>query len=937
MPAPPFPTSPSPAWYRQAQWNGINSKRNAVHYVGDDVVIDLAWATPNYNTFIRQADFERGTNGNTITTGPSEQSYSGWELVNGTPTYDSTRAAHGNLSARFSGSEFLEWDLGSHLPTDYYLRWYFYATANPAGGSNIFQDNPDGGGNTINLQVTAAGLLAITCGGAFTSAASIALNQWIRIEMHILHSATVGQITGRLFNSPDSAIPTEEWATTANLNSGTGPNNLSFGRIAGSWGADISFDEIIGVAPDWIGPYSATPPAIVNPVTYTVRDFYGDTVVTGTFEEGHETFTLDEPVGGWQPGWYRLYLTGSQTNADFANSYGGTNFCVVRSDSHFVSMPAGNTSGGNISGNDYVLKGVMGLGTSRISVDDAANPNIPNLQTDVALTQTYWTDTGTPDPARPAREPWVAFGGATSSAPQQAGVTSVVAALYPDVKYFEGPSNEPAMNAATAADMQTFADAVHAGHPDAQAIGPAFVDILNLAGWDDFLNAGGGDACDGISFHAYNSTTNGDLNLANYTIQAWLELIDSYGLGGKVLWQTESTQATIIPYGIYHPRRARKMLLDLLIYERFGIPRERNNPWYDVSNGFWDFPAWLSNIDGSVEAQTVLGRVLAEETWGRSYSHALDFGTPGNNIFLGNVYSGDTGTTVALFATSFIEGASITLSLVGAGSSVALVDGFGRESTLDVQNGRVTVDMTEIPMYVQLPVGASASVYSMMDWPPTGIGVSSGPLATTREIDGVSYPEIADNAFETNYGAGTGLVPPTWATPPSEVKILWDDPQVVRRLIIWTGQSWQNAGSLITFDVDTTDDGLVWTTRTTVARPALSYFEFGTDFTNVGCFLETFWDEQWVYDVLLPEEVICSGVRLNVSASSYGGEPLSALSTDFGQGNPDQAFRIQEIGVYSVGEAQHMRRGGGAPPKGVAKRKAGDGEAVYQSYIILSG
>ena len=69
-------------------------------------------------------------------------------------------------------------------------------------------------------------------------------------------------------------------------------------------------------------------------------------------------------------------------------------------------------------------------------------------------------------------------------------MTAVVAALYPDCKYFEGPENEPAMNAATAALMEDFADAVHAGHADAKAIGPSFVDILNLAGWDAFLAAG---------------------------------------------------------------------------------------------------------------------------------------------------------------------------------------------------------------------------------------------------------------------------------------------------------------------------------------------------------------------------------------------------------------------------------------------------------------
>jgi hypothetical protein len=424
------------------------------------------------------------------------------------------------------------------------------------------------------------------------------------------------------------------------------------------------------------------------------------------------------------------------------------------------------------------------------------------------------------------------------------------------------------------------------------------VDISNLAGWDAFLAAGGGDACDGIAFHAYNAVTNGDMNLGKYTLEAFLALLASYGLEDKPLWQTESVHAGIIPYAIYHPRRARKMLMEWMLFERYGVPREQNNPWYDISHGFWSYPSWLENSDGSLEPQSVLGRVFAEETWGKPYTGAVDFGTPGNNIFLGNVYTGAAGSTLALMATSYMEDASITLTVTGA-TSVTVVDGWGNANVTALSQGRVTVPRTEVPAYVELPVGAQAGVYRINDWAP-GLGGGFSSAGTTKEIDGVSYPVIANDAFMTNYGANTGIAPATYATPPSVTRVLFPTSRTVERVLVWAGPCWQFGGSLITFDVQTTTDGTNWTTRRTIEKPPLSYFEFGTDETQQGCFLETFWDEQWVFDVKLPAPVACTGVRLNVTEASYGGEPLSdaTYGTAFGQGLPVEGYRIEEIGIY---------------------------------------
>ena len=70
---------------------------------------------------------------------------------------------------------------------------------------------------------------------------------------------------------------------------------------------------------------------------------------------------------------------------------------------------------------------------------------------------------------------------------------------------------------------------------------------------------------------------------------------------------------------------------------------------------------------------------------------------------------------------------------------------------------------------------------------------------------------------------------------------------------------------------------------------------------NAGCFIETFWDEQWIFDVELDAAVSCQGVRVNVTEASYGGEPLACpVPFEFGQGHQDQGYKLQEIAVVDA-------------------------------------
>lgn len=740
-------------------------------------------------------------------------------------------------------------------------------------------------------------------------------------------------------------------------------------------------------------------------VDYEVRDYFGTVVSSGSVASGESQFVPVVPRTGWQPGWYRVYLTGSQSDANFGLSCGSTNFCVIRDDEHFVPMPAGNTVGNSQVASDLVMKGVMGIGTTRLTISRAYEPtfdpgngtNLAGCIGDLARTNAYWVDPGAPyaDEARP-RYAWCDFpngafdqldvGGGNlfmckdetldgsqvfvqivagtnpstlklqvffpnssslvetfdnlpaegQSAWQTAingvsnyvvyhwngtapvttfakdaigraywdGVVSVVETLYPlGCTHFEGPQNEPSMatqdRSYIAHAMRLFAGAVHTGHPDAKAIGPAFVSIqvdgFDTRGWYAFFNAGGHNYCDGLSAHAYNAVTNGDINLGRHTLDAFSELMNDFSVS-LPLWQTESTHAFNSVYGVYHPRRARVPIIQTLLLEQYGFPKEQNNAWYDTSHGFWQYPAWIENGDGSLNPQALLYRVLAEEIWGKSYLSSLDFGEIGNTLFLGNVYSGASGKTVAVMSTSYMTGASVVLTISGDAGPVTVVDGFGRETTMPLSRGRITLPITDVPMYVRLSTAGNASVYRINGHSPLGTGTSVSPSATTKEIDGVAYAAIADGAYMTYYDTD-GIAPPSQATPPSDTTLIWANETTIERVLVWCGPAWQVSGALIDFDVQTYN-GSTWTTRKTVTKPHPEFFYFGTDSTNAGTFIETYWDEQWIFDVELDAAVSCQGVRLNVREASYGGEPVSA--PDFGQGSAAQGYRIQEVAVTDV-------------------------------------
>lgn len=195
------------------------------------------------------ADFEAGTNGNTITTGAGEASATAWNTVTGTPVYDDAHT-YGTLAAKIESAteERLKW---TSATVEHYGRVYLYATASPTGVDSFFTCSNVG----FRLQWTTAGKWRIedNAGNMLTGTVSPALNQWVRFEWHVISHITTGFAEGKLFNSPQSATPSETLTSPSTWAIGGEAEEYKFGTRTGAWGSAFWLDNIVANATSYPG------------------------------------------------------------------------------------------------------------------------------------------------------------------------------------------------------------------------------------------------------------------------------------------------------------------------------------------------------------------------------------------------------------------------------------------------------------------------------------------------------------------------------------------------------------------------------------------------------------------------------------------------------------------------------------------------------------
>ena len=136
----------------------------------------------------------------------------------------------------------------------------------------------------------------------------------------------------------------------------------------------------------------------------------------------------------------------------------------------------------------------------------------------------------------------------------------------------------------------------------------------------------------------------------------WLNnLLSQNGKSNIERWQTE--QGFSAPtWGVYWPRHeGRWTMMELMIFEQYNLPKEHNYIWY-TKVGFWAYPMWLENNDGSLNPAAALVRVWSEELYGKTFAQAYDFGPVGNNLYIGSLFNGPGGSLAAFMSCGMPNG-----------------------------------------------------------------------------------------------------------------------------------------------------------------------------------------------------------------------------------------------------------------------------------------
>lgn len=626
---------------------------------------------------------------------------------------------------------------------------------------------------------------------------------------------------------------------------------------------------------------------------YEVHDYYGNLVDQNTISGTSFAIKVTDP------GWYKLDVFGTiDQGQPWGQLVGGTMFCIFRNKAGFPALPPQDADAYNFV-DDQAIRGVTGMGPQRHYIGDSNNPasDIARIQQEILVDKQMYLPF---DPVR-KRSLLVAFPGGTSNL---TAVRQVLEAFKDDVEYFE-PRNEPNFGSSGAAfvtdELIPFYQTVKSVRSTLKVMGPGAVTIgpYGLAWTEDFLRAGGGNYIDAFSFHAYNNV-NGDPFLTIRSLEGLSDLLAKYNLSNIEKWQTEQGYMAAV-FGAFQPRlQGRWTMLQMLIFEQYGVPKEQNHLWYDKSRGFWEAPMWWENFDSSLMPAAALMRVWSEELYGTNFSKALSFGDPGDKLYFGCLFTGP-GKKVAAFMSGGSTDGRVELAVSG-GNSIHYVGPWGLEYDLPVVGGRVTIPVPELPVYVEIAPGQTVDVVPV-NWGSNlmlqqGVtGGSSGSGATPFPGIPNSITKLFNQSFESWYYSQTDNDWP-WmdntAGFPAWVELSLPSVQTIDRVVVYSSPPWQIWGTLVDYELQYQQNGQ-WTTLARVQEPLKTWKRYTSAAAST---VDSFFSDRCVFQHAFAP-IQTQKIRLLVHNVTWGGGANGDLAAAGGQTGPNNIC-LREIEVYNA-------------------------------------
>jgi fibronectin type 3 domain-containing protein len=212
-------------------------------------------------------NFEGGSNGTAITAansgGTSGNAFNTASCTSGTETFSNASPAHGNLFGLLSPTTnlcYLQWNNKSVSPTTAsYGRAYLKLAANPAGAFGLMRITDASSVRDVQVNLSKTGKLSVLDANGTTQVTftqSVPLNQWVRLEWHVV-SAASGTFELRMY-SGDSTTPLETHVLTG-IPTGTVIGGVQVGAlstVAGGLGTTIGVDDLAYGTNTWFGPAS---------------------------------------------------------------------------------------------------------------------------------------------------------------------------------------------------------------------------------------------------------------------------------------------------------------------------------------------------------------------------------------------------------------------------------------------------------------------------------------------------------------------------------------------------------------------------------------------------------------------------------------------------------------------------------------------------------
>lgn len=646
---------------------------------------------------------------------------------------------------------------------------------------------------------------------------------------------------------------------------------------------------------------SATPPR------YKLLDHRGNVLAD---QAGSSKFLN---LGVLPTGSYRvLFSEPGVSIASFGESRGEMNVTVWNRPSYLVARPATRVFSQTF-GYPAELWPCLGMSSLRFAIDDSVDPNnVGDMKMpQVIADDTTWRNrvsTVADDPYRTPLESIIhtrnGIGTYTNGvyaprAGHQAGIAQIVNQFGTN-RYWYECLNEPDIYPGAwdanefYKELVDFHTAVKAANPNAKVLGPNPVNATSQLPWfRTLLELGGGNYLDGISFHNY-SNVEGDLETARADIEKFLALLAEFGLQNKPLFMTEwGTFAAT--YGSFTPmRQLRKTMMAILMWEQYGLPKERFVLFYGNSHGFWDFPSFYQGDKSGLFSTMTAMRVLSDELYSKLFVSRYNFGDEDND-FLGSYYRNPSNNTgVAVFMAGERVGDPMTFQVQGA-SSLVKVDAMGKTSTISVVKNKITLNLIGEPTYIRLPSGVTLTPL------PRVLGQNlalTGNIASSAASSGnLDALHVALNKTSSPYQVDTPL--------PITVTLTLGQPTTIDTVYIKGMMPWQIRGAILDATVEVFENGS-WV-QVGVIDNTYTWINHISSKWDAACFSETYFDERWSWIIDIGRQVRTTQVRMIVTNATHGGEvaEVDVLNSGNGQGNDDKILSLQGIAVYNAAQAKH--------------------------------